>query len=166
MELYPVFSFVSGFLWSTYIYQIHSLVVQLCSLIYFAAEYSVYCMDAPQSTFILLSMGSGSCFLLGAVTSNAAVNILVLSNVRELLENSSSQSEVRGSWGFPRFSEGDCNIKTIFITMLRYHLPITVMLSGVRSRSNMMCKDVLFCWHPEYCWAFWLSFNFWPGMCW
>lgn len=94
-------------------------------------------------------------FLLGAVTSNVAMNMLVhtfWSNSPKILEGSSSQSEVWGPLGVPEIFQGSPWCHNYFhnsAKMLFAFLSHALASVPWRCRGNMMCNDVLLCWLIE-----------------
>ena len=77
---------------------------------------------------------------------------LFWNNVHELLENSSSQSEVWGSLEVPKIFWGRPQCQNYFhnkAETLSAFQSLALMSVRWRSRGNMMCRDVLFCWLIE-----------------
>ena len=132
MELCTVFSSVSGFLWSTYIYKIHPLVV--CNYVHsFTLLYSII-MNEPQLTYSFYHWWGLGLFLIGGYYkqcryehSYACSGTMFMNFWRTVVP------KVRSGdlWRFPRSSGGGHSVKTIFITKLRHCLPFSLLLSWV-----------------------------------
>lgn len=137
MELYTVFSFVSEFLWSTYTYKIHPLVVcnHVCSVM---SLQSIPLYEGTTINLLILPLlGSESVSCWGLLQAMLLCTFLCTCSEQCSWASGEQQQglKVRSGdlWEFLRSSEGDRNIKTIFIIMLEFYLPTTAMFSRVYS---------------------------------